>query len=115
MAVKLVISGCCGRMGQAIARCALDDPRVTLSAVFERPDHPAIGRDYRELLGDPPAAGLKVLGNAQEAIGLVFASFASCGVCARPSRGFTISTVKDKELGRRGGLSPGFRSSIMTT
>ena len=70
MAIKLVISGCCGRMGQAIARCTLADERFTLSAVFERRDHPAVGRDYREGLGELAAAGLKVLGDAQEAMSL---------------------------------------------
>lgn len=68
--IKLVISGCCGRMGQEIARRALADERFALSAVFERPNHPAVGHDYRDGSGELTAARLKVLGNAQEAMSL---------------------------------------------
>ncbi len=51
MALKLTISGCCGRMGQAIARCALRESAASVVAAFEAPGHPAIGQSYATVLG----------------------------------------------------------------
>lgn len=67
--VTLVIAGCCGRMGQAIARCALSQQGFRLAAVFEAPGHPAIERPYAELLGLPVPDGLRVGADARKAIG----------------------------------------------
>jgi 4-hydroxy-tetrahydrodipicolinate reductase len=38
--IKLAVSGCLGRMGQAITRLALQDKAFKLSALLERADHP---------------------------------------------------------------------------
>ncbi|MBI3010492.1 MAG: 4-hydroxy-tetrahydrodipicolinate reductase [Candidatus Omnitrophica bacterium] len=47
MIIRLAIAGCCGRMGQAIARCALRQPeRFTLTAALEVPGHAQIGCEY---------------------------------------------------------------------
>ena len=53
MAIKLVISGCCGRMGQAIARGALADSTFSISAALESNTHRSIGQDYGTILGLP--------------------------------------------------------------
>lgn len=68
MAIRLVISGACGRMGQTIARCALQDSLLTLGAVLEASQHAAVGRDYKEVLGQPLPAPLPVLDDARRAI-----------------------------------------------
>ena len=68
MAIKLVISGCCGRMGQAIARGALSEGAFTLAAVLEAPGHEAIGRDYSSVIGQPVSGGLRVVADVRQAI-----------------------------------------------
>lgn len=69
MAIKLVIAGCCGRMGQAIARCALEDSAFALGAVFEAPGHAAINGDYATVLGRPIGnSALRVSDDARKAI-----------------------------------------------
>ena len=68
MAIKLVISGCCGRMGQAIARSALTNGAFTLAAVMEVPGHEAIGRDYRAIIGQPVNGAILVIGDARQAL-----------------------------------------------
>jgi 4-hydroxy-tetrahydrodipicolinate reductase len=69
MAIKLVISGCCGRMGQAIARSALANSVFSLAALLETPGHEAVGRDYSTVLGQPVGGGLRVLVDVRQAIG----------------------------------------------
>ena len=68
MAIKLIISGCCGRMGQAIARRALADGAFSLAAVLEAPGHEAIGRDYGAILGQPGGGALRVVAAARQAL-----------------------------------------------
>ena len=68
MPVRIVISGCCGKMGQAIGRSALADKTFAIGAVLEGDGHEAIGKDYGELLGDARARGNRILGDAREAI-----------------------------------------------
>ena len=69
MAIKLVISGCCGRMGQTVARCALRDGAFTIGAALEASGHEAIGRDYGAVLGQPTTAAVPVTADARQAIG----------------------------------------------
>ena len=47
MSVKVVIAGCCGRMGSRIATLALngDNPPIAVGGAFEVTGHPAIGKD----------------------------------------------------------------------
>lgn len=42
--IKLGITGCCGRMGQRILDLAKNDKAFAVKALFERPDHPMIGK-----------------------------------------------------------------------
>ena len=68
MAIKLVIAGCCGRMGRAIAQAAMQDSVFAFGAVLEAPGHEANGRDYGTLLGEPKVSGLQVSVDASDAI-----------------------------------------------
>ena len=82
MPIKLVISGACGRMGQAIARCALEDSRFTIGAAMEAPRHEAIGRDYGVMLGRSTSLGVTVQDDAKIALshGDVLIEFTSSDV-----------------------------------
>lgn len=51
--IKLVISGCCGRMGQRITTLASSDREFKLSGVIESKTHPALGRKISEVLMIP--------------------------------------------------------------
>lgn len=42
--IKLGITGCCGRMGQRILDLSKKDKAFGVKALFERPDHPMIGK-----------------------------------------------------------------------
>lgn len=55
---RLIVAGAGGRMGRSIIEMIGDDPEVSLSGAFERPDHPAVGLDAGE------CAGVGVLGVA---------------------------------------------------
>ena len=68
MSVKIVIAGACGRMGQAIARAALDDPACALAAVVEAPGHAAAGRAYDSVIGCSVPQGLRVEEDARRAL-----------------------------------------------
>ena len=68
MAIRLTISGSCGRMGQAIARCALADSVFTLAAALEAEGHEAAGREYSAVLGRPLNPSLRVSSDARQAI-----------------------------------------------
>ncbi len=54
--IRVMVAGAAGRMGARILHTAHEHPDVFLAGAFERPDHPAVGRDAGEL------AGLGVLG-----------------------------------------------------
>lgn len=60
MAIQLVISGCCGRMGKTIARCALADPTFEIRAALEAPGSLDIG-DYSKVLGQPLPRDITVI------------------------------------------------------
>lgn len=68
MTITLVISGCCGKMGQAIARGALADGSFAIAAALEAPGHDAIGRDYGAVLGQPVGSGMRVVADGRQAI-----------------------------------------------
>lgn len=57
-------------MGQAIARCALADGAFSLAAALEAPGHEAVGRDYGTLISRPDGLGLRVTGDARQAMSL---------------------------------------------
>lgn len=54
--IRVIVAGAAGRMGARILHMAHEHPDVFLAGAFERPDHPAVGRDAGE------HAGLGVLG-----------------------------------------------------
>ena len=56
-------------MGQAIARCALQDSVFAIGAALEASGHEAIGRDLSTILGRPAALGVRVADDAKAAIG----------------------------------------------
>lgn len=51
--IKLVISGCCGKMGKRIIALSLDDSNFELAGAIENRAHPAIGKKLSEALGIP--------------------------------------------------------------
>ena len=68
MAVRLCISGACGRMGKTIATLALEDSRFALTAALEGPDHPDIGKDYGLVLGRAHPLGIFVTKDLDAAV-----------------------------------------------
>jgi 4-hydroxy-tetrahydrodipicolinate reductase len=48
--VKLVVGGCCGRMGLRIAYLAYHDKDITLTGAFERDGNPHLGKPLGEIL-----------------------------------------------------------------
>jgi 4-hydroxy-tetrahydrodipicolinate reductase len=67
-AKRLVIAGCMGRMGQAIARVVLEEGAFTLAGAFEQAGNNAVGKDYGALLGLPQP--LNVLVSAEPDVAL---------------------------------------------
>lgn len=51
--IKLVISGCCGRMGRRIVALASRDKEFEITGALEHKDHPAMGRQLSEVLMNP--------------------------------------------------------------
>ncbi|MBI3320854.1 MAG: 4-hydroxy-tetrahydrodipicolinate reductase [Candidatus Omnitrophica bacterium] len=66
--MRLVISGCCGRMGRSIASAALQDPAFALSGALEATGHEAIGRDLGTVLGRPAGLSVTVSDDAKAGI-----------------------------------------------
>lgn len=71
MAIKLVISGCAGRMGRTIASVALQnfDAAFSIAGAIEAQGHEAIGKDFGLLLGRSSSLGVKVSADVNAAIG----------------------------------------------
>jgi 4-hydroxy-tetrahydrodipicolinate reductase len=59
--IKAIVAGAAGRMGGRIIHTVQQTEGISLGAAFERPDHPAVGRDVGEVAGLPPL-GMKVAG-----------------------------------------------------
>ena len=68
--VKLIISGCAGRMGQRIATLVREQPSggLVVASAVEAPGHPAIGQDLGALLGASPF-GVIVVDDVRWALG----------------------------------------------
>ncbi|MGH7263508.1 MAG: 4-hydroxy-tetrahydrodipicolinate reductase, partial [Candidatus Rokuibacteriota bacterium] len=49
--VELVVAGAAGRMGGRIIALAREGAEFRVTGAFERPDHPALGRDAGEVAG----------------------------------------------------------------
>ena len=69
MPIKLVISGCSGRMGRSIASLALQDSAFSIGAALEASGHGAVGRDVGAVLGHASSLGVAVSDDANAAIG----------------------------------------------
>lgn len=52
--MRVVIAGASGRMGAALARCARERTGVCIVGALDRPDSPALGRDFGDLSGIGP-------------------------------------------------------------
>lgn len=50
--VRVAISGCCGKMGKRIALLSLQDRCFFLAGGIEAEDHPRLGEDFGEYLGE---------------------------------------------------------------
>lgn len=68
MAIKLVISGCCGRMGQSIALLAARDPAFALAGALEASGHESLGRDLGLAIGHPADLGVRIVSDARIAM-----------------------------------------------
>ena len=68
MSVKLVISGCCGRMGRSIAALALADSVFTVGAALEAAGHEAVGHDYGAVLGRSAPLKVPVVDDPRQAM-----------------------------------------------
>lgn len=67
MAIKLVISGCAGKMGSRIAALALQDSAFTIAGALEAAGHSALGQDLGVLLGQK-TLGVRVSNEARTAL-----------------------------------------------
>ncbi len=68
MTIKLVISGCCGRMGRTIASLVLADGAFALGAALDAPGHASIGHDYGTVLGQSASLRLPVMDEPKQAM-----------------------------------------------
>ncbi len=67
MPVKLVITGCGGRMGARIAQLALADHATAVAGAVEARGHRAVGQDLGALLGQP-ALGVRITDDLDAAL-----------------------------------------------
>ena len=68
--VRVVVSGCAGKMGSRIAALAqpsINKPPVDLVGAVEAKGHPAVGKDLGEVLGEKPT-GLKITDDLASAL-----------------------------------------------
>ena len=65
--VRAIVAGTAGRMGGRIIKTVLDTEGIELVASFERPDHPAVGKDVGEVVGTGPL-GIPVSSSLEEVI-----------------------------------------------
>ena len=65
---KVIVAGAAGRMGGRIINAIVDTPGLELSGAFERPDHPALGRDAGTAAG-LGELGIPIKSNLNEAAG----------------------------------------------
>ncbi len=107
---RLVISGCDGRMGRAIATLALQDSALVVSGALEAKGHETIGKDYGRVLGRSADLGVKVTDDAREVIrqGDVLVEFTSpqatvehAGLAAELGTPIVIGTTGLSEADRR--------------
>jgi len=110
MAVRIAVAGAGGRMGQALIEAALSDPQLALSAAFDIPGSPALGRDAGERFGR--TSGIVVGADVESAIAAseVLIDFtrpegtlAHVAACVRHGTGAVVGTT---------GLSEGQKAEL---
>jgi 4-hydroxy-tetrahydrodipicolinate reductase len=65
--IKVAVAGIAGRMGSRIAQLVGETEGIELVGGFERPDHPAVGRELAECVGGAKT-GLNVSGSVAEVL-----------------------------------------------
>lgn len=65
--IRIIVAGAAGRMGGRIIHMVQEDPDVALAGAFERPGHPAVGKDAGEVAG-LGTLGVPVAGSVREVI-----------------------------------------------
>jgi 4-hydroxy-tetrahydrodipicolinate reductase len=94
MALKLVVSGACGRMGKTIIGLLAEYPQVSLTGALERDGHPDSGREA--------ATGIRISADAEKALAGadILIDFASPSatlnhlrVCRKLKKGIVIGTT----------------------
>jgi len=65
--IRVAVAGVAGRMGSRIAQLVGETEGIELVGGFERPDHPAVGRELAECIGGAKT-GLSVLGSVSEVL-----------------------------------------------
>ena len=63
--VRAAVAGVGGRMGSRIAQLIRTTKGIELTGSFERPQHPAVGKDAAEILGGP-STGLTIFDNVEQ-------------------------------------------------
>jgi 4-hydroxy-tetrahydrodipicolinate reductase len=66
--IKAIVAGAAGRMGGRIIHMLEAAEGITLAAAFEKPGHPAVGREVGEIVG-LPGKNLKIIGSLQDVLG----------------------------------------------
>ena len=62
--IKLVVSGCCGKMGRRITALACRDKEFEIAGAIEKKNHPAVGRKLSTVLMNP-ALNIEVKDNPE--------------------------------------------------
>ena len=65
--VRAIVTGAAGKMGMRIATLIAATEGIEVAGAVERADHPAIGRDHGELLGQGKS-GVTIVGRLQDCI-----------------------------------------------
>ncbi|RUM87427.1 MAG: 4-hydroxy-tetrahydrodipicolinate reductase [Thermodesulfatator sp.] len=100
--VRAIVAGAAGRMGSTITRHILGTEGIELAAAFERPGHPAVGKDVAEILGLAEKTGVvvedaleKVIEKGEVIIDFTFheASLAHARINARYGKAMVIGTT----------------------
>ena len=65
--IRVAVAGVAGRMGSRIAQLVGETEGIELVGGFERPDHPAVGRELAECIGGT-GTGLRVSGSIAEVL-----------------------------------------------
>ncbi|NLI81504.1 MAG: 4-hydroxy-tetrahydrodipicolinate reductase [Deltaproteobacteria bacterium] len=66
--LRAAVAGIAGRMGSRIGQIITETDGIELVGGFERPDHPAVGREVAELIGGA-VTGMRVAGSIGEVLG----------------------------------------------